>query len=1434
LNRELKILIAFSTAWGAKFGGINSFNFDFLQAFAGVSFRFAKTFCVVLSATPQEIEMAAGEQVILVPLNLPSDKPFLIEYEAIAWSKIEEVIGQVNVEHITWLGHDRITGSIAVAAAEMRGGKSVVIHHMSYGNYEAFAENSASGKAKEEEQQNLFRRTDIALAIGPLLRDSLSDLLNTEFVQMLVPGLPDITAKKPPRTFKAFVSGRLGSDAKKIKQAHLGIAAFADAIRQADENPALPDTLKGENEPKLVLRGVDFEENSGVYNYEAELELKLFAEKYANRAFLLHALPFTCERQKLFDELASSTVAMMPSWHEGFGLVAWEAIGAGVPLIVSRKSGVFRLLNEVDDGIGASLVIGVDVAGTSEEPYFRETDKSALAQAIIQVAKNPESYKQKASRLRQSLTEKFTWANCARQFLQAIGWQESEPEVKMEGDVVPLPAPIPVQNLQLSSSAIELLELPSSHWQPNIGLSESQLLRAEEAIIPFDPQRDPFLLEQMAWAKTTGIPIAVRLLTGAGGVGKTRLALEICKRLQKESWKSGFLRGDCDSAQARDLAKHMAATSDKYLMVLDYAETRQTVLLELLAALRESASTSVVRILLLARDGGEWWNLLPSKNAKCESLLSGFASTGPFELPKLHPQEFERRNAYQLALRTFASRLEVPCPDHFPQLGEAHFAHPLYIQMAALIALRGERPKSAEALTRTLVGHERRYWRKALAAIDSSSEIVEYQGALLMALATLANGIATPREIEKVWEKAGGEARLLKPMFKTLAPLYPGRQGLQGWKPDLLGEALIGQVLFGTDGHALLDAVLGQSERWLRRNSLTVLARTLRNRTDIAPVIEDALVENFVRCIDDVVGVCIDTPSTLPTIAEKAFSRLPKSTRWQAAGILERHVKYDILPLAGLDVLISAVIVEKMGKLKNSDSVKSRVERANAMNNLSIALDRNGQDDAALDVVRETLEIREKLAQLDPKTHEAALARSLNTYTNLLMSRGQIDLALQVSKKSLEIRRRLATAKPDEFEGELAMSLNNYAACLSRHGKFEESAKASEEAVKISERLAEKKPGENNDYYALYLSNYAAMLSDQGKDDEALIAAEQAVKIYRSLANSRPERFEHDLARALGNFGNFLSKQGSIDEALVANEKALEINKRLAAANPRRFEPAFADSLKNHAFHLMIQGRVVAAKRMAEEALSLQMKLAEAVPERFESELGSAFNNYSLCLIENGLIDEGLEAVEKAILIREKIAKVRPERYEAELASSLHNKAWQFAGAGRWGEAMVLEEKAVTLNQKCSDRVPDKFIYSYEVGKMATALWSWLSTDITPKVELASDARLVARHRFALGFQYATLLAFFIGSPDSINTSLEYWRQLNKEQQFYWREYYLTVAVLAVCVCPWEAPLNWQGDLEQYLQQRNGHLPRWMKKVIEQRGYKWPADANTQMSAILS
>ena len=590
---------------------------------------------------------------------------------------------------------------------------------MSYSHYEDFAAGSAMADEKVKEQKALFLKADYLLAIGPLLNEALADLVGHETSTCLIPGLAEIEPRKrPPKTFKAFLSGRLSEDAKKIKQAHLGLAGFGHAVAMCDANPGLPDVLMGINAPRMKLRGVDFDEQPCGEPSEAESDICEFVEKHAKRRLNLSVLPFTQDRQMLFDDLREASVALMPSWHEGFGLVAWEALAAGVPLVLSQKSGVYKLLDQAHQ---SNLVLPIDPKGSDEDPYFQDADKVAVANALIQVAKKKLEWDQKSAKLRMALMNDYTWQKCAHQFVNAVGWNLDLP-------ISPLPplAEAPTANAASATAALEtapsVLEMPRKHWVSGKGYAISQLLRAEEAIIPFDPARLPFLDEQKAWACGTPFPLAVRLLTGQGGTGKTRLAIELCGQMSAQGRVAGFLPGQTVPNRLSEISGQLIAVAkagNPVLVVVDYAETRQAAILELLAAILDAGVLQAhFRFLLLARSGGEWWAQFPSKASTCESLLLGAATTGPYVVPALHAAPEAREDAYRLALDCFAKELQLPVPTLTPPLSEGHFDQPLYVQMAALMALHGARPTTADALTRTLLGHEKRYWEKATSQVS--------------------------------------------------------------------------------------------------------------------------------------------------------------------------------------------------------------------------------------------------------------------------------------------------------------------------------------------------------------------------------------------------------------------------------------------------------------------------------------------------------------------------------------------------------------------------------------------------------------------------------------------------------------------------------------------------------------------------------------------
>ena len=90
-----------------------------------------------------------------------------------------------------------------------------------------------------------------------------------------------------------------------------------------------------------------------------------------------------------------------------------------------------------------------------------------------------------------------------------------------------------------------LLVSPSRVWLPD-RFPPSALLRADYQAVPFHG-RDELCAEIEAWCESDA-PVGVRVYTGAGGMGKTRLFIELCRRMGRNQWRTGFL--DREAANA--------------------------------------------------------------------------------------------------------------------------------------------------------------------------------------------------------------------------------------------------------------------------------------------------------------------------------------------------------------------------------------------------------------------------------------------------------------------------------------------------------------------------------------------------------------------------------------------------------------------------------------------------------------------------------------------------------------------------------------------------------------------------------------------------------------------------------------------------------------------------------------------------------------------
>lgn len=396
-----------ATHWGRAHGGINVFNQDLAKAVAAELGSTGLCHCLVMG--PRAISV---EDQVIVETGEELGCP-----EAIA-NRIHAALAASNnlQNDVIVVGHDVHTGFLAIdTVGYLRGLKlptvrSAVIKHMHYKQYDLQKGLSLEERGeKEARQTELADRADLVLAVGPLLAESSYGATGKKRVSMLIPGVPPLepAMENNEPAWQIFMSGRLGQQDDRVKNAQLAISAVAIAYRKAKEVHQGRDS-RFLNRGCLTLFGAGPEaaEPANLSEYGEHISLD--------------PVSYTADTGRLFKTLANSHFALMPSWHEGFGLSGWEALSLGVPLICSSHSGLFQFLkaNVWGGNVGVSSEGVVEISLTGEKAVDAET----MSKAVLGLTGNYSRRKHGAMELASFLRAHYTWSACAKAFASACDW----------------------------------------------------------------------------------------------------------------------------------------------------------------------------------------------------------------------------------------------------------------------------------------------------------------------------------------------------------------------------------------------------------------------------------------------------------------------------------------------------------------------------------------------------------------------------------------------------------------------------------------------------------------------------------------------------------------------------------------------------------------------------------------------------------------------------------------------------------------------------------------------------------------------------------------------------------------------------------------------------------------------------------------------------
>lgn len=356
--------------------------------------------------------------------------------------------------------------------------------------------------------------------------------------------------------------------------------------------------------------------------------------------------------------------------------------------------------------------------------------------------------------------------------------------------------------------SVAVLRIPVRLWSKDLS-PPGALLRADiDDPVPFHG-RDDETASFLAWCDGPK-SIGVQVITGPGGIGKTRYMIEMCHRLRQHGWDAGFLDSRISSGLPGCWSS-ILSTPKPLLVVVDYAETRRDQVVELVSQLLTVARGEKARIVLLARAADDWWDELRRQSRGVGDLLSGPASQSIRLLP-LTVEVGDRGTSFSMAANHFAKKLDSSADREMPDdLGEQHYEQTLILHMTALAAVEGVAVKGDQGILDYILRREQRFWAEHLERRDLPDYLEAAIGQFMAAI-TLAGGAVDESFAMDLAARVplltDQPAAIQKSAAELLHDIYPGDRWIEPVLPDLLGEHLCQVELEGA-ADELLDLVLG-------------------------------------------------------------------------------------------------------------------------------------------------------------------------------------------------------------------------------------------------------------------------------------------------------------------------------------------------------------------------------------------------------------------------------------------------------------------------------------------------------------------------------------------------------------------------------------------------------------------------------------------------
>ncbi|KAL9961101.1 hypothetical protein ACROYT_G029985 [Oculina patagonica] len=372
--------------WGSSKGGLSTFNREFAVNLAKASNERLNIHCYVCSSSEEDRQDASKHGVNLITARRLPGSVDLMEGLKIPPPELQ------NPDIV--VGHGRKFGGAAYFISERTKCKWIHFVHEfceDLGKHKleegATADAIAESEEKNKRELELCEAADVVVAVGSQLQRKYSRLLPDIRVEVITPGM-----------FENFVIQR---EVKFLQAEEFSVSMFS---RGSFEDFVLKGyDIIGDAVGSLGRKyGLTFV--GSPQGKQKKIQNWFFNKtKIAKNQLTIRGYCDFEEIKKMFRE---ADVIVMPSRTEGFGLVALEAISAGVPVLVSSECGIAKTLKDVKGG--KSVVVNSD---KPEEWARRIHDLSEL---------KAEERNARAIHLREQYGKTYSWKKECTKFEQMI------------------------------------------------------------------------------------------------------------------------------------------------------------------------------------------------------------------------------------------------------------------------------------------------------------------------------------------------------------------------------------------------------------------------------------------------------------------------------------------------------------------------------------------------------------------------------------------------------------------------------------------------------------------------------------------------------------------------------------------------------------------------------------------------------------------------------------------------------------------------------------------------------------------------------------------------------------------------------------------------------------------------------------------------------